>query len=117
GTIEVYFNDMETPQMTAKDETFGTGRIGIGSFDDMNDFDDIRIYGRVGDFTERKKLGQWERWIEPEMPFFSCVVDAKGMGDNNLTPRALVFPLGQNVYLAWDVDLLRVAAVWQAIYE
>jgi cytochrome c2/glucose/arabinose dehydrogenase len=114
GTIEVYFNDMETPQMTAKDETFGTGLIGIGSFDDMNDFDDIRIYGRVGDFTERKKLGQWERWIETEMPFFSCVVDAKGMGDNNLTPRALVFPLGQNVYLAWDVDLLRVAAVWQA---
>ena len=46
GTIEVYFDDMETPHMTAVDATFGEGRIGIGSFDDMNDFDDIKIYGR-----------------------------------------------------------------------
>ena len=46
GTIEVYFDDMKTPHMTAVDATFGVGRIGIGSFDDMNDFDDIKIYGR-----------------------------------------------------------------------
>ncbi len=46
GTIEVYFDDMETPHMTAVDATFGEGRIGIGSFDDMNDFDDIKVYGR-----------------------------------------------------------------------
>lgn len=46
GTIEVYFDDMKHPYMTAKDKTFGKGRIGIGSFDDMNDFDDVRLYGR-----------------------------------------------------------------------
>ncbi len=46
GTIEVYFDDMETPHMKAVDKTFGKGRIGIGSFDDMNDFDDIKIRGR-----------------------------------------------------------------------
>lgn len=46
GTIEVYFDDMKKPHMTANDKTFGKGGIGIGSFDDMNDFDDIRIYGR-----------------------------------------------------------------------
>ena len=45
GTIEVYFDDMETPHMKSVDKTFGAGRIGIGSFDDMNDFDDIIIYG------------------------------------------------------------------------
>src|SRR5262245_13792838 len=34
GTIEVYFDDMKTPVMTAKDKTFAWGRIGVGSFDD-----------------------------------------------------------------------------------
>jgi hypothetical protein len=46
GSIEVYFDDMATPHMKAVDKTFGKGGIGIGSFDDMNDFDDVRIYGR-----------------------------------------------------------------------
>ena len=32
--------------MTATDTTSGKGRIGIGSFDDMNDFDDIELWGR-----------------------------------------------------------------------
>lgn len=45
GTIKVYFDDMEKPHMTAVDKTFGKGRIGIGSFDDMNDFDDVKLYG------------------------------------------------------------------------
>lgn len=46
GTIEVYFDDMEEVHMRVVDRTFGKGRVGIGSFDDMNDFDDIRLYGR-----------------------------------------------------------------------
>ncbi len=46
GTIEVYFDDMQNVHMQATEKTFGKGRIGIGSFDDMNDFDDIVIYGR-----------------------------------------------------------------------
>lgn len=46
GTIKVYFDDMDKPHMRIKNKTFGKGRIGIGSFDDMNDFDDIRIYGK-----------------------------------------------------------------------
>jgi hypothetical protein len=41
GSIEVYFDDMTTPQLSASDKTFGKGRIGIGSFDDMDDFDDV----------------------------------------------------------------------------
>ncbi len=45
GTIEIYFDDMETPIMTATDKTFQHGRIGIGSFDDPGRFDDIKIYG------------------------------------------------------------------------
>jgi hypothetical protein len=46
GLIEVYFDNMDKPHMRCSDKTFGRGRIGIGSFDDVNDFDDIRIYAR-----------------------------------------------------------------------
>lgn len=43
GTIEVYFDDMRTPAMTAVDTTFGSGRVGIGSFDDTGQFDNIIV--------------------------------------------------------------------------
>lgn len=46
GTIEVFFDDMETPIMKAEDKTFGKGQVGIGSFDDMNDFDDVQLFGQ-----------------------------------------------------------------------
>ena len=46
GEIAIYFDDMEKPHMRVKDKTFGRGRIGIGSFDDMNNFDNIRLYGK-----------------------------------------------------------------------
>jgi hypothetical protein len=45
GTIEVYFDDMTKPVMTAKDKTFGPGRVGVGTFDDTSDWDDIVIRG------------------------------------------------------------------------
>lgn len=43
GSIEVFFDDMEKPIMTAKNDKFAAGRVGIGSFDDMDAFDDIVI--------------------------------------------------------------------------
>lgn len=46
GTIEIYFDDMEKPHMSVNDKTFGKGRIGLGSFDDMNDFDDVKLWGK-----------------------------------------------------------------------
>lgn len=44
GTIEVYFDDMNQPIMTAKHDRFASGRIGVGSFDDTGQFDDIRLW-------------------------------------------------------------------------
>ena len=44
GQIHVYFDDMKEPLISAVDKTFSKGKIGIGSFDDMNDFDNIRVY-------------------------------------------------------------------------
>ena len=46
GKIEVFFDDMTTPCMSVVDKTFGAGQIGIGSFDDMNDFDNIILRGK-----------------------------------------------------------------------
>ncbi len=45
GTIEIYYDDMKTPCMTATDKTFGAGQIGIGTFDDTADYDDLEIRG------------------------------------------------------------------------
>ncbi|MFO0976647.1 MAG: hypothetical protein U0996_09635 [Planctomycetaceae bacterium] len=44
GEITVYFDDLTKPVMTATDKTFTKGRIGFGSFDDIGNFDDLRIY-------------------------------------------------------------------------
>ncbi|TWU58409.1 hypothetical protein Poly51_11870 [Rubripirellula tenax] len=43
GEIKLFFDDMSKPHMEVTDTTFGAGRIGIGSFDDLNEFDDIVI--------------------------------------------------------------------------
>lgn len=47
GLIQVYFDDMNNPVMQATDTRFGPGQIGLGSFDDMNDFDDIAVYEKI----------------------------------------------------------------------
>lgn len=46
GLIEVFFDDLAKPIMTANDKTFTWGRIGVGSFDDTGVFDDLVIRGR-----------------------------------------------------------------------
>lgn len=47
GEIEVFFDDFSKPVMRACDKTFREGRIGIGSFDDTTDWDDIKLHGIV----------------------------------------------------------------------
>jgi hypothetical protein len=44
GEIEVYFDDMTEPAMTAKDTTFTWGEVGFGSFDDTGNVDDVKIW-------------------------------------------------------------------------
>jgi hypothetical protein len=45
GGVEVYFDDMKKPVMTATDKTFTQGQVGVGSFDDTGDWTDIKVYG------------------------------------------------------------------------
>ncbi|WP_203258903.1 hypothetical protein [Hyunsoonleella ulvae] len=44
GLIEIYFDDMTKPIMTATDTHFKSGYLGFGSFDDTGKFDDIKIW-------------------------------------------------------------------------
>ncbi len=44
GKIKVFFDDMKKPVMTATDKTFAWGRLGLGSFDDTGNFDDVRVW-------------------------------------------------------------------------
>lgn len=43
GSIQVFFDDLDRPHMEVNDKRFGKGRIGIGSFDDLNEFDDVVV--------------------------------------------------------------------------
>jgi hypothetical protein len=44
GSIKVYFDDMAKPIMTGTEKTFTSGYIGFGSFDDLGNVDNIKIY-------------------------------------------------------------------------
>jgi hypothetical protein len=46
GTIEVYWDDMKTPIMTATDKTFAWGQVGVGSFDDSGHWADVKVHGK-----------------------------------------------------------------------
>ena len=45
GTIEVYWDDLKTPVQTAQSKVFAWGRVGVGSFDDLGNFDNIVLRG------------------------------------------------------------------------
>lgn len=45
GDIKIYFDDMKTPVMEAVDKTFTWGKIGLGSFDDVGNYDDVKLWG------------------------------------------------------------------------
>lgn len=45
GLIAVYFDDMQTPVKVAHDKTFQWGMLGLGSFDDLGQWDDVVIRG------------------------------------------------------------------------
>lgn len=45
GDIEVYFDDMKKPIMTAKDTTFAWGQVGVGSFDDTGNWREVKVFG------------------------------------------------------------------------
>jgi len=47
GKIEVYFDDLTKPILSAEDRTFLHGKVGLGSFDDTGEFRAIRLRGKL----------------------------------------------------------------------
>lgn len=47
GETEVWFDDMKRTCMEAVDDTFTWGQIGIGSFDDTGNFDNVVLRGKL----------------------------------------------------------------------
>lgn len=45
GSIKVFFDDMQVPVMEAIDTTFTWGQVGVGTFDDTGNFDDVFLFG------------------------------------------------------------------------
>jgi hypothetical protein len=45
GKIEIYFDDMKAPIMTATDKTFQWGQVGVGSFDDSGNWKEVTLRG------------------------------------------------------------------------
>jgi len=46
GLMQVYFDDMQFPVLTATDTTFSSGQVGLGTFDDHGNFDDVKLRGK-----------------------------------------------------------------------
>jgi glucose/arabinose dehydrogenase/mono/diheme cytochrome c family protein len=72
---------------------------------------------RTAALVAARTTSGYGEWIEPDFPFFSSVLDARGLGGdwpaNNLTPRGIVLSLGENTWACFDTDLLRLALVWK----
>ncbi|HWK59670.1 MAG TPA: DUF6797 domain-containing protein [Parapedobacter sp.] len=69
-----------------------------------NDFDNIEL----------------NPFIEPDFPFVSTYLDARGLGDhfpkNNVVSRGLMVNLGDSAYMCFDRDLLRWSVAWTGDY-
>jgi hypothetical protein len=60
GQIAVYFDDLSSPVMTAIDQTFSSGLVGLGSFDDTADWAEFRLRGVVSKKQEINPAGETE---------------------------------------------------------
>lgn len=65
----------------------------------------------------KPRVTPYADWIEPDFPFFSSTLDARDSSHellkNNLTPRGIILNLGNDCWACFDVDLLRMSAMWQ----
>jgi hypothetical protein len=62
GTIQVFFDDMKTPAMTATDKTFTWGQVGLGSFDDTGNWTDVKLHGvKVAKKDKTSGKGPYEK--------------------------------------------------------
>jgi len=54
GSIEIFYDDMEEPVMTANDKNFKWGQVGVGSFDDTTAWNDFVLRGEQVELKKKK---------------------------------------------------------------
>jgi mono/diheme cytochrome c family protein len=68
-------------------------------------------------YVQRGEDPLYTEYLDPSFPFVEVTLDLRGAGaakdPENLVPRAIVLPLGNQVFIGFDTELLRVAAIWQ----
>jgi rhodanese-related sulfurtransferase len=97
GTIEVYFDDMKKPIMTAVDKTFAYGQVGFGTFDDTANFDDFKLYGvkrKVEVERTKEPLDSVKRTIESNKAVLVDVRE-KSEWDEGHIAGAIFLPLSE----------------------
>ena len=107
GAIEVFFDDMTKPIMTAEDKTFAWGQVGIGSFDDTGNFDDVRLWGvkaepkksnSSANSGEDAFLAEWERDSEKDLD------DWDPKSESTLTPLEYIRNPRMDITGEWIVS-------------
>ncbi len=126
----MYFDDMENPVMTARDKTFTWGRIGIGSFDDTGEFDEVRLYGelhrfvpvlaaargfRIGELViqhRARKFGRSKYGVSRFVKGFLDLLTVKFLTGFGQRPQHLLGTAGLLAFFAGLFGLTYLAARW-----
>jgi hypothetical protein len=58
GSVKVFFDDMANPILAGKDQSFGIGHIGFGSFDDTGKITRIRIWAPTSKKSQLKAFSK-----------------------------------------------------------
>jgi len=68
-------------------------------------------------YVDRDAQPLYRSFNDDSFPFLESTLDLRGIApkgnDDNLAPRATIFKLPEDCYVAFDTELLRVIAVWQ----
>jgi len=77
----------------------------------------VAVLGAPLGLRAQEPASPWGDFVEADFPFFSSVLDGRELGEgfpkDNLTPRGLVLNLGHNLWACYDLDLLRIACIWE----
>jgi cytochrome c2 len=76
------------------------------------------VIGLIGGLATSLASGpNYAPWTEKDFPFTSTSLDLRDLEPQavpmNITPRGLLLNLGENLWLCFDTELLRVAALWR----
>ena len=68
-------------------------------------------------YVGRDSAPLYTEFLDRSFPFLEATVDLRGApparDPENLVPRGVVLPLDDNIFVCFDTELLRVAAIWE----